>query len=81
MVLSPKDSALLLGNDPRIYFLKYLHMVFGKEWTGKTDEDLGHSQRAKAPRQLSSTGISIWGRRRAAQAGRVGEELCSRFKG
>ena len=70
MVLSPKDLALLLGNDPRIYFLKYLHMVFGKEWTGKTDEDLGHSPGAKAPRQLSSTGISIWGRRRAAQAGR-----------
>ena len=59
MVLSPKDLALLLGNDPRIYFLKYLHMVFGKEWTGKTDEDLGHSPGAKAPRQLSSTGISI----------------------
>lgn len=61
MVLSPKDLALLLGNDPRIHFLKYLHMVFGKERTGKTDEDLGHSQCAKAPRQLSYTGISIWG--------------------
>ena len=61
MVLSPKDLALLLGNDPRTHFLNYLHMVFGKERTGKTDEDLGHSQCAKAPRQLSYTGISIWG--------------------